>query len=93
VFPALKDGVFYEQLTYFDIPEYEALKSWLQQTRLYFTLDYKRRSQFFSDITWNQGLYSTISLHACLSLAEPFGLKCERKLIRSSMAWTWPSAQ
>jgi hypothetical protein len=27
VFPALKDGVFYEQLTYFDIPEYEALKS------------------------------------------------------------------
>lgn len=28
-------------------PKYEALKLWLQQTCLYFTLDYKRNSQFF----------------------------------------------
>jgi hypothetical protein len=48
---------------------------------------------FFSDVSWNIIMHSIISLLVCLCLAAPFGLKCERNLLRHFMSWTLPPAQ
>ena len=38
-------------------------------------------------------MYSIILLLAGLCLASPFGLKCERSLVRRFNPWTLPPAQ